>query len=105
MTDIKVEELMAKAKEMQQKMEEAQKQLADTEVTGESGGGMVKVIMNARYNVQKVVIDPEALKESKDILEALIAAAMNDATTKIEKIAQMKIIGISREIGLPTDEK
>jgi DNA-binding YbaB/EbfC family protein len=78
-------ELMKKAQEMQKKMQEIQQKVAAMVITGVSGGGLVKVVMNGRYNAESVSLDPAALKEEKTILEDLIAAAINDAVGKIEK--------------------
>lgn len=102
-------ELMKKAQEMQQKMQEIQKQVADMEVTGQSGGGMVKIIMTGQHMAKRVILDPSLLKEDKAIIEDLIAAAINDATTKIEKGTREKmssLTGIKLPDGfdLPSDE-
>lgn len=78
-------DLMKKAQEMQKKMQEIQKQIAEMEVTGQSGGGLVKIVMTGQHYAKRVTLDPMALKEDKAILEDLIAAAINDAADKIEK--------------------
>ena len=80
--------MMQQAQAMQGKMEEAQKELARMEVTGEAGAGMVKVTMNGRHDVRGVDIDPSLLQEDKEILEDLLAAAINDAVRKVEKQQQ-----------------
>jgi len=77
-------DLMQQAQQMQEKMKQAQKDLAKAEVEGESGAGMVKVLMNGRHDVKRVTIDEALLKEDKEILEDLLAAAVNDAVRKIE---------------------
>ena len=96
-----ITELMKKAKEMQQKMQDSQKELEVQQVTGEAGGGMVKVTMNGRHDVTKVEISDEILKEDKEILEDLIVAATNDAVRKIEQMSQEKMSSITEALGLP----
>lgn len=80
---------------MQSKMQDAQQEIADLEVQGESGAGMVKVIMNGRYEVKRVSIDSELLKEQKDVLEDLLAAACNDSVRRVEKVQSEKMSSIS----------
>jgi len=80
-----VNELMKQAQQMQQKMQEMQAEAAKVEVTGESGAGMVKVVMNGRHDVRKVSIAPSVLSEDKEFLEDLLAAAVNDAVRKVEE--------------------
>ena len=79
--------LMKQAQAMQENMQKAQAELADLEVTGEAGGGMVSLVMTCRHDVKSVNIDPELLGdvEDKEVLEDLIAAAVNDAVRKAEK--------------------
>lgn len=101
-------ELMKKAQEMQKKMQEIQKQVSEMEVVGQSGGGLVKITMTGQHMAKRVVIDPSLLKEEKTIIEDLIAAAINDAATKIEKGTRDKmssLTGIKLPDGfdLPTD--
>ena len=84
--------LMKSAKKVQEMMEKAQEELARVEVTGESGAGAVKVIANAKHYVKNIEIDSEILKESKEVLEELIAAAINDATAKIEEVTKSKML-------------
>ena len=80
---------------MQSKMQDAQQEIADVEVQGESGAGLVKVIMNGRYEVKRVSIDSELLKEQKDVLEDLLAAACNDTVRRVEKVQSEKMSSIS----------
>jgi hypothetical protein len=79
---------MKQAQQMQQKMQEqmqeAQRELANTEVEGQAGAGMVKVLMSGRYDVRRVTIDEMVMGEDKDVLEDLLAAAVNDAVKKVE---------------------
>jgi len=84
--------LMKNAKKMQEMMEKTQEELAKIEVTGEAGAGATKIIMNAQHYVKDVYIDKEILSEAKEVLEDLIAAAINDATKKIEEIAKSKMM-------------
>jgi DNA-binding YbaB/EbfC family protein len=95
--------IMKQAQAMQENMQKAQEELASLEVTGESGGGMVKLIMTCRHDVKSVVIDPELMGdvEDKEILEDLIAAAMNDAVRKVEKTSQEKMAGLTGGLDIP----
>ena len=86
-------------KKMQQMMEETQGELAKIEVTGESGAGAVKVIMSARHYVKNITIDDDIFKEDKSIVEDLVAAAINDAAAKVEKITQEKMLSASKLFG------
>jgi len=94
-------ELMKKAQKMQENMQKAQEEIAKTEVTGESGAGLVKVVMNGRHDVLKVEIDPSLLSEEKDILEDLLAAAVNDAVRRVEANQKDKMSGMMSGMGLP----
>ena len=80
-----MEGLMKQAQEMQEKMQEAQAKQAKAEVEGQSGAGLVKVIINGQHDVKKVDIDASLMSEDKELLEDLIAAALNDANRKIEE--------------------
>ncbi|RLA47999.1 MAG: YbaB/EbfC family nucleoid-associated protein [Gammaproteobacteria bacterium] len=77
-------DMMKQAQEMQEKMQKLQEEAAAKEVTGESGAGMVQVVMTGRHDVRKVTLDPGLLSEDKEILEDLLAAAVNDAVRKVE---------------------
>ena len=77
--------LMKQAQEMQANMQKAQEEIANTQFTGQSGGGLATVVMNGRHDVTKVSIDDSLLSDDKDMLEDLIAAAVNDAVRNIEK--------------------
>ena len=78
-------DIMKRAQEMQKKLQDIQKQVTEMEILGQSGGGAVKIIMTGQHYAKKVTFDPNLLKEEKSIIEDLIAAAINDATDKIEK--------------------
>ena len=95
--------IMKQAQAMQENMQKAQAELASIEVTGESGGGMVSLVMTCRHDVKKVSIDPELMGdvEDKEILEDLIAAAMNDAVRKVEKTTQEKMSGLTGGLNIP----
>ena len=92
--------LMQQAQKMQEqmqvKMQKAQEELAKTEIVGESGAGLVKITMTGKYDVKRVVIAPDLLQEDKEVLEDLIAAAVNDAVRKVENISQEKMSGNRR---------
>ncbi len=93
--------LMKQAQQMQENMKKMQEQLASIEVEGQSGAGMVKVTMNCHYDVRRVAIDPGLMKDDKDMLEDLIAAAVNDAVRKVESTKQEKMSGMTAGLPLP----
>jgi DNA-binding YbaB/EbfC family protein len=93
--------LMKQAQTMQENMKAAQDAIAAMEVEGESGGGMVKIIMTGRHDVKRVTIAPTLLSEDKDMLEDLVAAAMNDAVRKVETASQQKMAGLTAGMPLP----
>lgn len=97
--------LMKKAQEVQENMQQAQQELANLEVTGESGGGLVQVVMTGRHEARRVSIDQSLLGDDKDMLEDLIAAAINDATHKVERTTQEKFSGLTSGMGLPGNFK
>ena len=97
--------LMKQAQEMQANMEKAQAELASLEVTGESGGGMVKVTMTGKHEVRRVVVDDSLLQDDKDMLEDLVAAAINDAVHKVEATTQERMSGLTSGINLPPGMK
>ncbi len=88
-------EIMKRAQEMQKKLQDIQKQVAEMEVTGQSGGGVVKITISGQHYAKKAVLDPSLLKEDKSIIEDLIVAAINDATDKIEKNLREKMGGLA----------
>lgn len=93
--------LMKEAEKMQKRMQEAQKQLSELIVVGESGGGMVKVEMNGRHDVRKININPNLMDEGHEIVGELVAAAVNDAVRKIEKESQRRIGELTSGINIP----
>lgn len=94
-------DMMKQAQEMQAKMQQMQEEIANTEVVGQSGAGMVKVTMNGRHDVKSVDIDESLLKEEKDILEDLLAAAVNDAVRKVEQAGKDKMGNIAQGLNIP----
>ena len=97
--------LMKQAQRMQETMQRAQQELAEMEVTGEAGGGMVSVVMTGRHDVKRVNIDDSLLKEDKEMLEDLLAAAVNDAVRKVESTSQEKMSSLTAGMGLPSGFK
>jgi DNA-binding YbaB/EbfC family protein len=97
--------LMRQAQQMQETMQKAQAELAEIEVTGESGAGMVKVTLNGRHEAKKVLIEPKLLSEDKDMLEDLLAAAITDAVRKIAARTQEKYSGLMSGLNLPPGMK
>lgn len=89
-------------KDMEAKVKKAKEELAQTEVHAESGGGLVKVTMTARFVVKRIQIDPELLKDEADMIEDLIAAAINDATRQAEAISEAKLNSTTAGTGLPS---
>lgn len=100
--------LMKQAQQMQDNMKKAQEELAKVEVEGQSGAGMVKVVMTCSHDVKRVSLDDRLLddaKEDKEMLEDLIAAAFNDAVRKVEATTQEKMSGFSAGLNLPAGMK
>ena len=93
--------LMKQAQQMQENMKNMQEQLATVEVEGAAGAGMVKVIMTCRHDVKRVMIDDSLLSDDKEMLEDLLAAAVNDAVRKVEATTQEKMGGFTSGMGLP----
>lgn len=93
--------LMKQAQQMQENMKKLQDQLRTTEVEGQSGAGMVKVIMTCGHDVKRVTIDQSLLADDKEMLEDLVAAAMNDAARKVEATVQERMAALTGGLGLP----
>ncbi|WP_206617931.1 YbaB/EbfC family nucleoid-associated protein [Hahella sp. KA22] len=98
-------DLMKQAQKIQEEMQKAQEELANAEVSGESGGGLIKIVMNGRHDVKKVEIDASLMQEEKEILEDLLAAAVNDAVRKVEKNNQDKMSNMTAGLGIPPNFK
>jgi DNA-binding YbaB/EbfC family protein len=96
---------MKQAQEMQANMQKAQEALAKMEITGESGGGMVSVVMTGKHEVRRVNIDDSLLADDKDMLEDLVAAAINDAVHKVESTTQERLAGLAGGLNLPAGMK
>jgi len=94
-------DLMQQAQKMQEQMLKAQEDLANLEVQGESGAGMVKIVMTGRYDVKRVNIDPGLMTEEREILEDLLAAAVNDAVRRVEQTNKEKMAGLTGGMNLP----
>ena len=94
-------DMMKKAQEMQENMQKAQKELANKEVTGQAGGGMVSVVMRGTHEVNRVTIDPALVGNDLEMLEDLIAAAINDAVHKVEKANQAAMQEMTAGLNLP----
>ncbi len=92
--------LMKQAQVMQENMKKAQEQLAQLEVEGQSGAGMVKVLMTCGHDVRRVTIDPSVM-DDREMLEDLVAAALNDAMRRVEQATQERMAGFSAGLNLP----
>ncbi len=94
--------LMKQAQQMQENLKRVQEELASLEVEGQSGAGMVRVVMTCRHDVKRVVIDPSLLGgEDKDMLEDLVAAAVNDAVRRVEATIQERMSAVTAGLALP----
>jgi DNA-binding YbaB/EbfC family protein len=97
--------LMRQAQQMQENMQKAQAELVNLEVTGESGAGMVKFVLNGRHEAKKVTIEPKLVAEDLEMLEDLVAAAINDASRKIEERSKEKYADLMSGMNLPPGMK
>lgn len=97
--------LMKQAQRMQEELKRAQDEIAATEVVGESGAGLVRVTMTGRHDVRAVKIAPELLKDEPTLLEDLLAAAVNDAVRKVERVSQERMSGMAQGMNLPAGFK
>jgi hypothetical protein len=97
--------LMKQAQQMQENLKKAQEKIAEMEVEGQSGAGMVKVTMNGKHDVRRVNIDPSLMSDDKEMLEDLIAAAVNDAVRKVEATSQEMMSGVTAGMPLPPGMK
>ena len=98
-------QLMKQAQEMQANMKKVQEEMSALTVTGEAGGGMVKITMSCNHQVKTVEIDDTLIGDDKEMLEDLIVAACNDARNKVEKTVQEKFSGVTAGLGLPAGLK
>jgi nucleoid-associated protein EbfC len=97
--------LMKQAQQMQENVKKVQEQLASIEVEGQSGAGMVKIIMTCKHDVKRVTIAPSLLADDKDMLEDLVAAAVNDAVRKVEHTVQEKMAAATAGMPMPPGMK
>jgi DNA-binding YbaB/EbfC family protein len=97
--------MMRQAQQMQETMQKAQAELAELEVAGESGAGMVRIVLNGRHEAKSIVIEPKLLAEDKDMLEDLVVAAINDAVRKLAARSQEKYAGLMSGLNLPPGMK
>jgi nucleoid-associated protein EbfC len=97
--------LMKQAQQMQENLKKAQEEIAAMEVEGQAGAGMVKVTMTGRHDVKRVSIDASLMGDDKDMLEDLVAAAVNDAVRRVETVTQEKMGGLTSGFGLPPGMK
>ena len=93
--------IMKQAQEMQERMKKIQEELANLEVTGNAGGGLVTVVMTCRHDVRSVSIDPSLMEDEKEVVEDLVAAAVNDAVRRVEKTVQEKMSGVAGGLNIP----
>jgi DNA-binding YbaB/EbfC family protein len=93
--------ILKQAQAMQENLKRAQEELAALEITGAAGGGMVRVTMTGRHEVRRVEIDAALLRDDKEVLEDMVAAAMNDAARKVEQATQEKMARITGGMSLP----
>ncbi|NVJ58787.1 MAG: YbaB/EbfC family nucleoid-associated protein [Gammaproteobacteria bacterium] len=93
--------MMKQAQQLQEKMQQAQEEVANLQVVGESGAGMVKVTMTGRHDVRKVEIDSSLLQDDKEILEDLVAAAVNDANRRVESETQERMSSVTQGLPIP----
>lgn len=93
--------MMRQAQKMQEDMKKAQEEIANMEVEGQAGGGMVKVVMNGRHELRKVELDDSLMSDDKEMIEDLLAAAVNDAVRKIEQESSSKMSGVTAGLNLP----
>jgi len=97
--------LMKQAQRMQEEMQRVQEEVARMEVTGQAGGGLVSVVMTGRHDLRRVSIDESLMQEDKEMLEDLLAAAVNDAVRQVEASSQEKMSGVTAGMNLPPGMK
>ena len=97
--------LMKQAQNMQADMQKAQEELANLEITGQAGGGLVSVIMNGKHEVRRIEIDDSLFEDDKDMVADLVAAAINDAVRKVQETSQERMSKMTEGMGLPPGMK
>jgi hypothetical protein len=100
-----LDQIMKQAQRMQEDLQRARDEIAQMEVTGESGAGMVKVLMTGAHDVRRVDIDPSLLGEDRQTLEDLVAAAVNDAVRRVQRATQERMSGLAAGLDLPPGMK
>lgn len=95
-----IAQMMQQAQKVQENLKKAQEELAELEVTGEAGGGLVKVQMNGRHEVRRVTIDPE-VADDREMVEDLVAAAINDAVKRIGEVTKERMAGLTGGLPMP----
>jgi hypothetical protein len=93
--------IMKQAQAMQENLKKAQEELAQIEVTGSAGGGLVEIMMTCRHDIRRVSIDDSLIGDDKEVLEDLIAAAVNDAVRRVEKVSQEKMGSLTSGLSIP----
>ncbi len=97
----RIGDIMKQAQAMQEKMQQTQQELASIEVKGRSGAGLVEVVMSCRYDIKRIIIDPELMDDDREVLEDLLAAGFNDAVRKVEKATEEKMAGLAPGLNIP----
>ena len=97
--------ILKQAQKMQENLQKAQEELGNMEVTGQAGGGLVSVVMTGRHDVRRVSIDASLMEDDKEMLEDLVAAAVNDAVRQVERQTQEKMQGMTAGMSLPSGMK
>jgi hypothetical protein len=100
-----LDQIMKQAQRMQEDLQRVRDEISRMEVTGESGAGLVKVVMTGAHDVRRVDIDPSLLREDRQMLEDLVAAAVNDAVRRVQHAAQEKMSGVAAGLNLPPGMK
>ena len=96
---------LSQAQQMQEKMQKMQEEIAQLEVTGESGAGLVKVTINGAHNCRRIEIDPSLMEDDKEMVEDLVAAAFNDAVRRAEELQKEKMASVTAGLNLPAGMK
>lgn len=97
--------IMKQAQRMQEEMQRAQDEIAAMEVTGEAGAGLVKIVMNGRHDVKSVAIAQELMQDDRSMIEDLVAAAVNDANRKVERLTKDRMASVTSGLNLPPGVK
>lgn len=95
-----ISQLMQQAQKVQEDLKKAQAEMAEMEITGEAGGGLVRILMNGQYEVRKVTIDPD-IGDDREMIEDLVAAAVNDAVNRIQSAMQERMSGLTGGMPMP----